>query len=138
MGFSYFTGGMVLSFAAIESFSSFDFQRYRTARRFWDEMELLMSAADIAINNGVVHGYTMRPHPVNPPAPISIAHEAFLIHLFMQADLELAALVAPRLAQPFRIRGSLYRCFRLGVVVSGHLGCHGLSNGAGRYYHFAS
>jgi hypothetical protein len=66
MGFSFFTGGMVLSFAAIESFSAsvafsmpsherfagFDFQRYRNARRFWDKMELLMSAAGIEINKG--------------------------------------------------------------------------------------
>jgi hypothetical protein len=64
MGFSFFTGGMVLSFAAIESFSasvafsmpsherfsSFDFQRYRTARRFWDKMALLMSAAGIEVD----------------------------------------------------------------------------------------
>lgn len=64
MGFSFFTGGMVLSFAAIESFSAsvafsmpsherfskFDFQRYRSARRFWDKMEMLMSAADIEID----------------------------------------------------------------------------------------
>lgn len=66
MGFSFFTGGMVLSFAAIESFSSsiaftmpsherfsgFDFQRYRNARRFWDKMEMLMSAAGIEIDKG--------------------------------------------------------------------------------------
>ncbi|ANV99636.1 hypothetical protein [Bradyrhizobium icense] len=66
MGFSFFTGGMVLSFAAIESFSAsvafsmpsherfsgFDFQRYRNARRFWDKMEMLMSAAGIEINKG--------------------------------------------------------------------------------------
>ena len=66
MGFSFFTGGMVLSFAAIESFSAsvafsmpsherfskFDFQRYRSARRFWDKMEMLMSAADIEIDKG--------------------------------------------------------------------------------------
>ncbi|MBN6729305.1 hypothetical protein [Burkholderia multivorans] len=66
MGFSFFTGGMVLSFAAIESFSAsvafcmasdnrfagFDFQRYRTARRFWDKMELLMSAAGIEVDKG--------------------------------------------------------------------------------------
>lgn len=64
MGFSFFTGGMVLSFAAIESFSAsvafsmpaherfarFDFQRYRTARRFWDKMEMLMSAAGIEVD----------------------------------------------------------------------------------------
>ncbi|WP_146750688.1 hypothetical protein [Burkholderia pseudomallei] len=66
MGFSLFTGGMVLSFAAIESFSAsvafcmasdnrfagFDFQRYRAARRFWDTMELLMSAAGIEVDKG--------------------------------------------------------------------------------------
>jgi hypothetical protein len=66
MGFSFFTGGMVLSFAAIESFSAsvafsmpsherfsdFDFQRYRNARRFWDKMEMLMSAAGVGIDKG--------------------------------------------------------------------------------------
>jgi hypothetical protein len=64
MGFSFFTGGMVLSFAAIESFSAsvafemqsdnrysdFSFKRYQTARRFWDKMDLLMSAAGIKID----------------------------------------------------------------------------------------
>ena len=64
MGFSFFTGGMVLAFAAIESFSAsvafamqseerfagFDFQKYRTKRAFWDKMELLMSAAGIEID----------------------------------------------------------------------------------------
>lgn len=64
MGFSFFTGGMVLSFAAIESFSAsaafamqsndrfsgFDFQQYRHARRFWDKMQLLMSAAGIEVD----------------------------------------------------------------------------------------
>jgi hypothetical protein len=66
MGFSFFTGGMILSFAAIESFSAsiafsmpshkrfsgFDFERYRNARRFWDKMEMLMSAAGIEIDKG--------------------------------------------------------------------------------------
>jgi len=66
MGFSFFTGGMVLSFAAIESFSAsvafcmasdarfsgFDFQRYRKAGRFWEKMEMLMSAAGIAVDKG--------------------------------------------------------------------------------------
>lgn len=66
MGFSFFTGGMVLSFAAIESFSAsvafsirsqerfsgFDFQRYRNARRFWDKMEMLMFAIGIEIDKG--------------------------------------------------------------------------------------
>jgi hypothetical protein len=64
MGFSFFTGGMVLAFAAIESFSasvafamqsderfaSFEFQAYRSKRAFWDKMELLMSAAGIEID----------------------------------------------------------------------------------------
>lgn len=64
MGFAFFTGGMVLSVAAIESFSAsvafsmpsnerfavFDFQRYRIARRFWDKMDMLMSAAGIEID----------------------------------------------------------------------------------------
>ncbi|TJW03734.1 MAG: hypothetical protein E5W82_32285 [Mesorhizobium sp.] len=64
MGFSFFTGGMVLAFAAIESFSAsvafamqsderfagFDFQKYRSKRTFWDKMELLMSAAGIEID----------------------------------------------------------------------------------------
>ena len=66
IGFSFFTAGMVLSFAAIESFSAsvafcmasdrrfpgFDFQRFRTERRFWDKMELLMSAAGVAVDKG--------------------------------------------------------------------------------------
>ncbi|MEY9198424.1 hypothetical protein ABIA16_003540 [Sinorhizobium fredii] len=61
MGFSFFTGGMLLSFAALESFSasvaftmpstpgyeSFDFKAYQSARRFWDKMEMLCSAAGI-------------------------------------------------------------------------------------------
>ena len=56
--------GMILSFAAIESFSasvafamqsddrfaSFDFRHYRTTRRFWDKMQLLMTAAGGEIN----------------------------------------------------------------------------------------
>lgn len=64
MGFSFFTGGMVLAFAAIESFSAsiafamqseerfagFDFHAYRSKRAFWDKMELLMSAAGIEID----------------------------------------------------------------------------------------
>lgn len=64
MGFSFFTGGMVLSFAAIESFSAsvafcmasdarfsgFDFQRYRKVGRFWEKMEMLMSAAGIKVD----------------------------------------------------------------------------------------
>lgn len=66
MGFSFFTGGMVLSFAAIESFSAsvafcmasdgrfpgFDFQCYRKTGRFWEKMEMLMSAAGIAVDKG--------------------------------------------------------------------------------------
>ncbi|AUT62863.1 hypothetical protein C2L65_25130 [Paraburkholderia terrae] len=66
MGFSFFTGGMVLSFAAIESFSAsvafcmqsderfptFDFQRYRSERRFWDKMKMLMDAAGIEVSKG--------------------------------------------------------------------------------------
>ncbi len=65
-GFSYFVGGMVLSFAAIESFSAsvafqmnsddrfpdFDFQAYRSKKRFWDKMEMLMAAARIKMNQG--------------------------------------------------------------------------------------
>ncbi|MHC2791198.1 MAG: hypothetical protein EOR72_20320 [Mesorhizobium sp.] len=64
MGFSFFTGGMVLAFAAIESFSAsvafamqseerfagFEFQAYRARRAFWDKMELLMSAAGIEVD----------------------------------------------------------------------------------------
>ena len=63
-GFSFFTGDMILSFAAIESFSasvafamqsddrfaSFDFTQYRTTRRFWDRLQLLMTAAGVEIN----------------------------------------------------------------------------------------
>lgn len=66
MGFPFFTGGMVLSFAAIESFSAsiafcmasdgrfpgFDFQRYRKAGRFWEKMDMLMSAAGIEVDKG--------------------------------------------------------------------------------------
>lgn len=63
-GFSYFTGGMVMAFNAIESFSasvafsmqadtrfsSFDFAEYRRKRAFWDKMEMLMSAVGIEID----------------------------------------------------------------------------------------
>jgi len=65
-GFSFFTGGMVLAFAAIESFSAsvafsmpadprfstFDYERYRATRRFWGKMEQLMSSAGIIIDKG--------------------------------------------------------------------------------------
>ncbi|NTI03154.1 hypothetical protein G6K88_14110 [Agrobacterium rhizogenes] len=61
MGFSFFTGGMVLTFCALESFSAsvafsmpsttgyetFDFKAYQSARRFWDKMTILCSAAGI-------------------------------------------------------------------------------------------
>lgn len=64
MGFSFFTGGMVMTFCALESFSasvafmmpstpgyeSFDFKKYQAARRFWDKMTLLCSAAGIAVD----------------------------------------------------------------------------------------
>jgi hypothetical protein len=64
MGFSFFTGGMILSFAAIESFaasvafcmsseprfSEFSFERYRSERRFWKKMELPMFAAGTEID----------------------------------------------------------------------------------------
>ena len=57
-GFSCFTGSMLLSFSAIESFSAsialslpqmekykdFDFEGYRQTRRFWDKIELLSHA----------------------------------------------------------------------------------------------
>jgi hypothetical protein len=66
MGFSFFAGGIVMSFAEIESFSAsvafsmpsherfsgFDFQRYRITRRFWDKMEMLMSTAGIQVDKG--------------------------------------------------------------------------------------
>jgi hypothetical protein len=35
--------------------------------------------------------YTSRLHRVNPPGPLSIAPEAFLIHLLMQAALAAAS-----------------------------------------------
>lgn len=61
MGFSSLTGGMVLTFCALESFSAsvafcmpstpgyetFDFKAYQGARRFWDKMTLLCGAAAI-------------------------------------------------------------------------------------------
>lgn len=40
-------------------------------------------------------------------------------------SIELAALVAPRLAQAIKFRGSFYRLFRPGIVVSDLLGCYG-------------
>lgn len=66
MGFSYLTGGMVLSFAAIESFSAsvafcmasdpryldFDFDAYRKTFRFDAKMKTLMKAADIEVDWG--------------------------------------------------------------------------------------
>lgn len=66
MGFSFFTGGMVLAFAAIESFSAsvafcmdsdqrypnFSFQDYRNAPVFWDKMNMLMGAAGITVDKG--------------------------------------------------------------------------------------
>lgn len=66
MGFSYFTGGMVLSFAAVESFSAsvafcmasdprypnFDFERYRSTFRFDAKMNMLMEAAGIKVDWG--------------------------------------------------------------------------------------
>ena len=64
MGFAFFTGGMVLAFAAIESFSAsiaftmkgdarfeaFDFDKYRHTKRFWDKMDLLCRAAGIEVD----------------------------------------------------------------------------------------
>lgn len=64
MGFPFFTGGMVLSFAAIESFSAsvafsiqsdgrfsgFSSERYQAERRFWDRMDMLMSAVGIKVD----------------------------------------------------------------------------------------
>ncbi len=61
MGLSFFSGGMILTFCAVESFSasvafmmpktagyeSFDFKAYQSARRFWDKMTLLCEAAGI-------------------------------------------------------------------------------------------
>jgi len=58
MGFSAFTGSMLLSFSAIESFSAsvafsmpqtegfkdFDFETYRRTRAFWDKIEMLFEA----------------------------------------------------------------------------------------------
>jgi len=58
MGFSAFTGSMLLSFSSIESFSAsvafsmpktdkfadFDFDAYRTEKRFWGKLELLFRA----------------------------------------------------------------------------------------------
>ena len=65
-GFSFFTGGMVLTFCAVESFSAsvafsmpstpgfetFDFKAYQGARRFWDKMTLLCEAAGIVPDKG--------------------------------------------------------------------------------------
>jgi hypothetical protein len=64
MGFAFFTGGMVLAFAAMESiadsiaftmkdeprFPAFDFEKYRRTTRFWDKMEMLCSAAGISVD----------------------------------------------------------------------------------------
>lgn len=47
-------------------------------------------------------------------------------------SIEFTALVASRPAQAIKLRGSLFRWFRLGFSVSGHLGRHGLSGGADR------
>jgi hypothetical protein len=72
MGFSYLTGGMVLSFAAIESFaasvafcmasdtrySGFDFESYRKTFRFDAKMKMLMEAAGIEVDWG--HGLFQR------------------------------------------------------------------------------
>jgi hypothetical protein len=58
MGFSAFTGSMLLSFSAIESFSAsvafsmpqtdkyraFDFEAYRRERTFWGKLEMLFTA----------------------------------------------------------------------------------------------
>ena len=63
-GFACFTGSMLLSFCAIESFSAsiafsmpgderfkdFDFQKYKQLSRFWDKMEMLCSAIEIEID----------------------------------------------------------------------------------------
>ena len=63
-GFSCFTGSMLLSFCAIESFSAsvafsmpsedrfrdFDFERYKQASRFWDKIEMLCGAIQIEID----------------------------------------------------------------------------------------
>lgn len=65
-GFSFFTGGMVLSFAAIESFSAsvafsiqadkrfpeFSFQSYQAEKRFWERMDMLMSVMGIEVDKG--------------------------------------------------------------------------------------
>lgn len=64
MGFSAFTGSMLLSFSAIESFSasvafsmpqtnmfsSFDFEAYRRERTFWGKLDMLFSATDQTID----------------------------------------------------------------------------------------
>jgi len=64
MGFSAFTGSMLLSFSAIESFSasvafsmpqtdkfsSFDFEAYRRERTFWGKLDMLFSATDQTVD----------------------------------------------------------------------------------------
>jgi hypothetical protein len=70
-GFSCFTGSMLLSFCAIESFTSsvaismpkescfknFDYAAYRKARTFWDKVERVCAAAAIPVDrsNGLFH-----------------------------------------------------------------------------------
>jgi hypothetical protein len=63
-GFSCFTGSMLLSFCAIESFSAsvafsmpnderfkdFDFDKYKRASRFWDKIEMLCGAIQLEID----------------------------------------------------------------------------------------
>lgn len=72
MAFSHFTGGMVLSFAAVKSFSAsvafcmasdprystFDFESYRRTFRFDTKMHMLMEAAGIDVDWG--HGLFQR------------------------------------------------------------------------------
>ena len=62
--FSCYTGSMMLSFCAIESFSasiafsmpktekfaSFDFEKYRTTSRFWDKIDLIFRAIPYPID----------------------------------------------------------------------------------------
>ena len=64
MGFSAFTGSMLLSFSSIESFSAsvafsmpetdrfsdFDFEAYRRERTFWGKLDMLFDATDQTVD----------------------------------------------------------------------------------------
>lgn len=74
LGFSPFTGSMLLSFCAIESYSAsvafcmsgdvrfknFDFRSYREKSRFWDKLELVCNSAGLKVDKS--HGLFQRIH----------------------------------------------------------------------------